>query len=66
MRYERRAGAETAVKVMTDGILLRELQARPRASVPSSSDLGISSKRGLRHMHALELHFDGGTSRLPR
>lgn len=31
VRYERRAGAHTIVKVMTDGILLRELQARPKA-----------------------------------
>ena len=33
VRYERRAGADTILKVMTDGILLRELQARPKAPV---------------------------------
>ncbi len=42
VRYERRAGADTAVKVMTDGILLRELQARPRARAPARSGLGSS------------------------
>ena len=39
VRYERRAGADTVVKVMTDGILLRELQARPLAYFPARSSL---------------------------
>jgi len=67
VRYERRAGADTAVKVMTDGILLRELQARPRARAPARSGLGSSCDQGLfRYADAFELSSGGGVGRPPR